>query len=114
MEKTKLGLAPNVEAALAYSLPPFSVISGIVLLVMEPESKFVRFHAMQAFILFAFYGILGAVIKFLPIINYPLTAILGVVVGLSWVVLIFQAFTGKYFRFPIIGDAIYEKVVGAK
>jgi uncharacterized membrane protein len=42
MSETKLGVSENIAGLLAYIL---GWISGIILLVIEKENKFVRFHA---------------------------------------------------------------------
>ena len=44
MEKTSIGLTENVAGLLCYAL---GWISGIVFFLIEPENKFVRFHAIQ-------------------------------------------------------------------
>ncbi len=43
------GLAPNIAALLSY-LVPVPPITGVILLLLEKEDGFVRFHAMQAVI----------------------------------------------------------------
>ena len=47
MEKTSTGLDENVAGLLCYIL---GWITGIVFLVIEPDNKFVRFHALQSII----------------------------------------------------------------
>ena len=62
MEKTSLGLDENVEALLSYIL---GWVTGIVFLVIEKNSKFVRFHAMQSTITFLGFTVLSFI--FFPI-----------------------------------------------
>jgi len=45
MEKTSTGLAENVAGLLCYVL---GWVSGLVFVLIEQESKFVRFHAIQS------------------------------------------------------------------
>lgn len=46
---TSVGLEENVEGALAYLL---GFVSGIVLYLIEKDSRFVRFHALQSTVIF--------------------------------------------------------------
>ncbi len=48
-KKTALGLSENIEGALAYLA---GWITGLVFWFLEPENKFVRFHAMQSIVVF--------------------------------------------------------------
>lgn len=52
---TSLGIQENHEAVLAYL---FGFISGGILLVLEKDSPFVKFHAIQSIIVsyFGFYA----------------------------------------------------------
>lgn len=52
MFSTRLGLRMDYEACLAYLLLPPA--GGVLLLVLEHRSDYVRFHAWQSSLLFAF------------------------------------------------------------
>ena len=54
---TDTGIKPNVAALLAYLL---GFVSGLVLILIEKNNKFVRFHAMQSIVVF---GVIFASIK---------------------------------------------------
>ena len=110
MEKTFLGIPQNFMAVLAYSVPPIAFITGFALLIFERDNKFVRFHAMQSFILFGFYAVVLMIVGCIPIIRIPLIQIITFIVFASWFILILGAAMGKYFRFPLIGEIIYEKM----
>ena len=49
LDKSSTGLDPNLAAALAYLL---GFLTGILFLVIEKDSKFVRFHALQSTMVF--------------------------------------------------------------
>lgn len=92
-EKTSMGLDENVAGALCYA---FGWITGLIFLVIEKKSGFVRFHAMQSIIVFL--GI--QILFFLPLLNLivlPLALIL-------WAFLMVKAYQGKRFKLPAIGD----------
>ncbi len=110
VKKTSLGMDENIEAALSYFL---GFLTGILFFVMEKESKFVKFHAMQSI----------AVFIALFVINMFLDIILGItVVGLMlfpliwllefilWIVLMYKAYKGEKFKLPILGDFAEKQV----
>ncbi|NJE42139.1 DUF4870 domain-containing protein [Thermococcus sp. GR6] len=118
-KKTSLGMEENVEALLAYVL---GWLTGIIFLVLEKESDFVRFHAMQSTITFIGLTIIWVVLwilgAILSIIAGPLGllfTLLGTLVWLAWLVFlilgILKAYQGEYYKFPIFGN-LAEKWVG--
>ncbi|MPZ20320.1 MAG: DUF4870 domain-containing protein [Luteitalea sp.] len=104
-EKSSTGLEPNLAAALGYLF-----IIGIVFLVIEKESKFVRFHAMQStallvawvavWMLLVVFGMIP-VLGWLTILLWP---IVGIVFLVVWILCIVKAFQAEWFRLPILGD----------
>ena len=118
MEKKSIfGLSENAAAALSYVLGPFS---GIAVLIMERENKFVRFHALQSTLWFLMLWVVGWVlcmITSLPIIGGLLGIIIGpilffggIFVFISKIFLIFRAYQGATFKIPIIGDVVWSQV----
>lgn len=107
MEKTKLGLTQNIEAALSYV---FGCLSGIILFIVERENKFVSFHALQSFIFFLALGLVGSVFTFIPLIGGILSSILGLFTIVSWFYLIYQGYKGNMFKIPIIGDIVWNQI----
>jgi len=113
MNKSVFGLNENMAALLAY-LGVF--ISGIVVLILERENKFVRFAALQSTVLFlAVFLITGLLSWFTSI---PL---LGLIFGLArwvvstaglvaWVWLMVTAYQGQAVKVPILGDICWEQV----
>lgn len=98
VEKLVTGLPVNTAAGLSYVLGP---ITGVVFLLLEKNS-YVRFHAMQSIVVFGFYFILGWVLAF-TIILAPLSGLLGLASFVSWLLLIFKAWQGEEFEYPILG-----------
>jgi len=113
MNRSVFGLNENLAAVLAYL---FGFVSGIVVLIMEKENKFVRFAALQStvFFLAGFFilSILGFVSRLWLIgIPFGLAAwVLGGIIGLTWVILCIAALLGKKVKIPIIGDACWDHV----
>jgi len=107
MAKTSLGLEENLEAALAYVL---GFITGIVFYLLEKESSYVRFHAMQSIVVFLAIFILQWFFMFIPYFGWMISSFLGLVAFILWILLIIKAYQGERFKVPIAGD-IAEKYV---
>ena len=115
--KSVFGLNENIAAALSYLLGP---ITGIFVLVMERENKFVRFHALQSTLWFLFMWIIIWVIGFvtgLPLIGILLGIVLWQVRFLWRLVLIssklflmFRAATGSEFKLPFVGSVAWNQI----
>jgi uncharacterized membrane protein len=107
-EKSSTGLDANIAGALSYVLGP---ITGILFFVLEKESKFVKFHAMQSIITFLGLFVVSVVLGFIPILGWIVAIFLQLAALILWLVLMFKAFQGEKFKLPVIGD-MAEKQVG--
>ncbi|KPU63053.1 DUF4870 domain-containing protein [Thermococcus sp. MV5] len=107
-KKTSLGLEENIEGALAYLL---GWLTGILFLLLEKDSDFVRFHAMQSTITFLGIMIASFILGFIPFLGWMLGMLLGLVGFILWIVGMIKAFQGEYYKFPIVGE-IAEKQLG--
>ena len=115
--KSIFGLNENIAAALAYLFGPFS---GIIVLVLERENKFVRFHALQSTLWFLFLMITSwvlGVFTSIPIIGLILGLVInpvlwlgGILTFVSWAFLMFKAYSGATFKIPVIGDVVWTQV----
>ncbi|HEX6368820.1 MAG TPA: hypothetical protein VF006_07805 [Longimicrobium sp.] len=105
------GLSDNVAGALAYVAGP---ISAAFFLVVEKQSRFVRFHAMQSLIISAVLlilnfalNVLNAVLVRIPLIGWLFALGLVMVVGLAslvlWLALMYAAYRGQEWELPVIG-----------
>jgi uncharacterized membrane protein len=97
----------NLAAALTYAL---GWVTGIAFLLVEKESPFVRFHAMQSTITFGLITMAYVVLNVIPILGFlvaffilmPLSVVL-------WLLLILKAFQGEKFKLPMVGDLAEQK-----
>ncbi len=114
MDKTSTGLTENVAGLLCYVL---GWISGLVFLLIEPENKFVRFHAIQSIVTFGSITVVSIGLSIIGLIPY-----LGVVFDIAnwiicalafvlWIVLMVKAVQGTKYKLPWAGD-IAEKRSG--
>ena len=104
-EKSSTGLEENVAGFLCYL---FGFITGIVFLVVEKKSSFVKFHAMQSTITFLSLFVISLIIGIIPIIGllvYPIL-ILSLIL---WLLLMIKALRGERYSLPIVGKMAEEK-----
>ncbi len=99
--ETSVGLSANVAGLLCYVL---GWISGIVFLVIEKKSKFVKFHAWQSIMTFGVLTVASLVLGWIPIIGLVFDWIIGILGLVLWIVLMIQAGTGKMWKLPWVGN----------
>lgn len=106
---TTINMEPNVAAGLSY----FTWIAGLVFFLIEKQNRFVRFHAMQSILLSAVAVVLEVVLNIfsgimafsaIGCIFFPIVSLLGLAFFALWVICVINAFQGKYFKLPLIGD----------
>jgi len=104
-ERSSTGLDENVAGFFCYLL---GFITGIIFLVVEKKSSFVRFHAMQSTITFLSLFVISFILGFIPIIGllvYPIW-ILSLIL---WLILMVKALRGERYSLPIVGKMADEK-----
>lgn len=102
------GLSDNAAGGLAY----VTIIPAIIFLIVAPYNKnrFVRFHSWQSiFLAIAWFVVEVGLVVLGRIPGIGLVDLfLGPVVGLAffvlWLIVMIQAFTGKMFKLPVVGD----------
>lgn len=107
-EKSSTGLEANLAGALSYVLGP---LTGVLFLVLEKESKFVRYHAMQSTITFVALFVVSLVLGMIPILGWLLLLPFQLAVLILWIFLMYKAFNREKFKLPVVGD-LAEKQVG--
>ncbi|HIP16814.1 MAG TPA: DUF4870 domain-containing protein [Methanothermococcus okinawensis] len=101
MSKTSLGLEENIEGLLCYLL---GVITGIIFLVLEKESDFVKFHAMQSIVTFLSLFILSMVVAVIPFVGVLISLLVNLISLAFWILGMYKAYQGEKYKFPIFGD----------
>lgn len=105
--KSSLGMEENIAALLSYVL---GFITGIIFFVLEKESKFVKFHAMQSIMFSVGLMILSYILRFIPIIGWILSLLIGPLSLVLWIILLIKAYKYEYFKLPVIGDLAEKQV----
>jgi len=108
MGKSSTGLAENVAGLLCYVL---GWVSGLVFVLIEQESKFVRFHAIQSIYVFGVLTIAGIILGWIPFIGGVLAWLISVLGFILWIVLMIKAYQGTRYKLPWSGN-LAEKRVG--
>ena len=93
MAKSSTGLEENIAGLLCYVA---GWVTGLIFFLIEKDSKFVKFHAMQSIITFVAVVILA----WIPVVNI----IVGILALVLWILLMIKAYQGVKFKLPVIGD----------
>jgi uncharacterized membrane protein len=95
------GLDANLAGMLCYLL---GFLTGVLFLVIERDSRFVRFHAYQSLLTFGAVFVISVGTHLVPLIGPLVGFLLPIVTFAVWVVLMVQAFRGRRFKLPWVGD----------
>jgi len=105
--ESSTGLSPNVAGLLCYVA---GWITGIVFLVLEKRSTFVKFHAWQSIMTFGVLSVISLILfplQLIPLIGlvfWILSIIVSITSFVLWVILMIQAGTGKMWKVPWAGN----------
>ena len=106
-EKTASGFDQNVAAALAYSL---GWVTGLVFFVIEPQNKFVRFHAMQSMLVFGPACVALLLCLSIPLLGWVLSIFIVYGSAALWLILMFKAYQGERFKLTVVGDLAEQRI----
>ncbi|RPJ62410.1 MAG: DUF4870 domain-containing protein [Dehalococcoidia bacterium] len=101
MAKSSTGLEENVAALLSYVV---GWVTGLIFFLIEKDSKFVKFHAMQSIITFGGLMVISWILTIIPVIGWVIGMILGILAFVLWIVLMVKAYKGERYKLPFIGD----------
>ncbi len=96
------GMTDNVAGMLAY----ITIIPAILFLVLEPYNRrpFIRFHAFQCLFFAVALTVIHVGLWLVPIVGWLINMLVSLAAFALWVVLLIQAYQGKMFKLPVIGD----------
>lgn len=106
-DRTSLGMRARSAGLLCYL---FGWVTGLIFFLLERESRFVRFHAMQSILFFGSLSILEGVFSRLPLFG-AIGGALGLVMFIGWIVLMVKANRGQYYKLPLFGD-LADRLIG--
>lgn len=105
-DPSSTNLDPKVAGLLCYAL---GFITGIIFLVIEKQSRFVKFHALQSTAVFAILTVANLILGMIPIIGVIVSFVLTPLTFILWIVLMLFALQGKQFKIPYIGDWVEKE-----
>lgn len=115
-ESVQSGLSEAAASGLAY----LTFIPAIIFLVVAPynQNSNVRFHAWQSIFLSIVWAVVWIglmVIGVIPMLNFSLvviTPIAAIAFFILWLIVLVQAFQGKRFKVPVVGDFALKQAGG--
>jgi len=99
--ETSVGMSPNVAGLLCYVL---TWVTGIIFVVLEKKSTFVKFHAWQSIMTFGVLTVAYLVLFWIPFVGWVLSILIWIVMAILWIILLVQAGTGKMWKVPWAGN----------
>ena len=99
--ESSTGLSANVAGLLCYVA---GWITGIVFIVLEKKSIFVKFHAWQSIMTFGVLTVAYLILMWIPVIGWILSILIWIAMGILWIILLIQAGTGKMWKVPWAGN----------
>jgi len=99
--ESSTGMSANVAGLLCYVA---GWITGIIFVVLEKKSIFVKFHAWQSIMTFGVLTIAYLIFSWIPFVGWILSILIGILMFVLWIILIIQAGSGKMWKVPLAGD----------
>ena len=99
--KTSVDLHENLEGLLCYLL---GFITGIIFIIIEKKSRFVKFHAWQSTAVFLLLFLVSFFVGWIPFVSWLFSFVVGVVTLIIWIVLMYKSYQGEMYKLPIVGD----------
>ena len=106
IEPSSTGLDATLAAALSYLLGP---ITGILFLLVETRSLYVRFHAMQSTLTFLGLFVISVASGVLPLIGWLISTAASVLGFVLWLLLMVKALQGERYMLPLVGEMAQER-----
>jgi uncharacterized membrane protein len=94
------GLSENVASGLSYV---FGWLTGLIFYLIDKRPE-VRFHAMQSIVFAVVAMLVGWIRLFTHGFLAGLLWLVSLVFFFTWIFLMIQAFQGRHFKLPVIGD----------
>ena len=99
--ESSTGMSSNVAGLLCYVA---AWITGIVFVVLEKKSTFVKFHAWQSIMTFGVLSVAQLILAFIPVVGWILALIIRIIMFILWIILMIQAYQGKMWKVPGAGN----------
>ncbi|HEX8712139.1 MAG TPA: hypothetical protein VF730_09720 [Terracidiphilus sp.] len=102
------GLSDNAAGGLAY----ITIIPAIIFLIVAPynRNRFIRFHSWQCIFLAVAWIVVDVGLVILGripgvgLLDLVIGPLVGIAFFIVWLIAMIQAFNGKMFKLPVLGD----------
>ena len=111
LEKSSTGVDANIAALLSYLL---GFVTGIVFFILEKDSKYVKFHAMQSILVSVALLIIYFILGLIPILGWILAFLISLASIILWIALMFKAYKYTWFKLPVIGELAEKQSMSIK
>lgn len=101
MPKSSTGLDENIAGFICYL---GSIVTGLIFFLLEKDSRFVKFHAMQSVVFFAMLFIVRGAFGYVPLIGWVIKLLLSLVGLALWLVLMVSAYHHERLRLPVVSE----------
>jgi uncharacterized membrane protein len=105
--RSSLNMSENVTALIAYL---FGWLSGLIVFLLEKESRFVRFHALQSLVFFGGMSLILSVLGPIPAVGWIFAVVGGILTFAFWLIGMVNAYRGELYRFPVVGDFVARQI----
>ncbi len=99
--QSSLGMPENVAGLLTYT---FGFVTGILFIVLERESRLVKFHAVQSILFSLAYLVVALALRLIPVLGWIIYLLLPPLGLIVWIVLMLKAYRFECFELPLIGE----------
>ena len=100
-EKSSTGLDANLAAMLCYAV---GWVTGLIFFVLEKDSRFVKYHAMQSIVVWLAWMVGCYILLMIPILGWIVAFLMFPVGVVLWILLMVKAYNGEKFKLPVIGE----------
>lgn len=102
--RSSTGFEEGEVAAISY----FGFL-GVLLLIIEKKSDFVRFHALQSTLGFSFLAVFWLCVKWIPALQFLWWAP-GLAALAFALFMMYRAYHGEEYKFPLIGNMAFNAI----
>ena len=99
--ESSTGMSPNTAGLLCYVAV---WVTGIVFVLLEKKSTFVKFHAWQSIMTFGVLTVANLILMFIPVVGWILSIIIRIIMLVLWIILMIKAGQGKMWKVPGAGN----------
>ena len=105
---TSTGLDANLAGALTYAV---GWVTGLAFYFLEPDNKFVRFHALQSIFVFGGLSLAWMIALSIPFLGWAVAfLIIPPVSAILWLFLMYKAYQGERYKVPGAGEMAEQRV----